>query len=504
MLNLVMIVAGTVLSILIALESPISHVLILIIGLANVQGTLELAFGIPTIVPRVVFEAAIAVLFLKAIHSHLLFQKRRWLAPGLPAILLFLVACTVSYLLNNPPVLAMVLFVRHCLVFYILFLALINLNWSRETGFLVGKFIIAMALLQLPAAVEMYMRVGIREGWGVGTMSLSAGGLGTIFPLMAISFLMALFLYTGRIKYLLWFLPFIMFGVVNSKRALVFVVPVLLLTQLAVYRYVRGGFRLRVRSTGIQRQRMGFFRSAAIIVVVAISGAYIAGRALPSLNPSSAVGGTFDPAYIAMVILDYETMVTSTQEESGVQQEAGVELTFGRVASTLGTFSALYLEGPMAFLWGRGPGTLVGSSLTQTDQYQAYLEMGILAGKTGLVWVMNQVGIVGVLGVLWLYLHFFVYLVRLYRRLEPPTERVFALGLVGCTWVFLFDFLAYTNATLVTGAVTPVFYCLLAFAYKHLGRSQPGMQPGFPEGLPDQLIRASTSPRTSGLSPHVS
>jgi hypothetical protein len=439
-----------------------------ILALLLVQGTLEMALGIPTIVTRFVAETLILLLFVIGCARQVGIRRRPLLVPGIRPMLLLTGAIATSYAMNKPALLPAILFARHLLVFYVFFLALMNLEWSQSTGNAVMRFLVVMIVLQLVAGIEKLFRRGIEEGGGIGTMSAQAGSLSTIFPLFVIAFLTALFLYKNEKKYLLLMPVFMAFGVLNQKRALVFLVPFLMLLQYAVFRLSSGASVVAPAWTGRVMRRVGGFRMILGVVMIAALGVYIAGRTLRSLNPDSRFGGRFDFGYMLRTVVEYETYVFSgavALEEVGYAAE---NLTFGRVVSTVSTFTTLATEGVGTFAFGRGPGTLIESALIEGTQHEAYLRIGIVAGKTGVVWLMQQIGLVGTFAMLWFYWQMVARLARQHRTLRDPTERAFALGLIGVTAVFIGDFAGYSTATLVTGTVTPVYFFLLAYCFKHI------------------------------------
>ena len=82
-----------------------------------------------------------------------------------------LAVATFSYSYNQPEILPAIFFVRQIFIFYLFFVALLNLNLSEETVFKINKLIIFLFLIQLPAAAVKLILVGQWEGLGIGTVS---------------------------------------------------------------------------------------------------------------------------------------------------------------------------------------------------------------------------------------------------------------------------------------------------------------------------------------------
>jgi hypothetical protein len=432
--------------------------LIVIFTCAFLQGSLDLFLGIPTFLSRGLMELCILFLFAKAFYGRLIkYQQPVRLVGHWPMAGLFAVSI-VSYIMNGETIIRYALFFRHLFIFYIFFISLLNLNIAASTVARVNRYIVLLFLVQLPAAVEKFFRVGFQEGGGIGTVSAQAGSLSTIVPLFAMAFLFSFYLWRRKSKYI-WLIPFfVAFGIVGEKRAVAFFVPVVLMFMYGLFLWDSKGYR-RVPSLGGIGRIAGI---AIVIMLISIGGIYAGGRVLRSLNPETTVGGAFDPGYIVDTIVEYETMVVQTGE------------TFGRITTTLYSFELLHGRGTLELLFGLGPGLLVDSSLLDETEYERFRGLGIVSGKTGLVWIALQVGILGSLCVLFLYLRLFRKALYLYHVATRPYSKAILLGLLGACFVFVFDFVGYSPATLVTGSVTPVFFYIAAMSFTRLNPFSSG------------------------------
>jgi hypothetical protein len=425
---------------------------------AFLQGSLDLFLGIPTFVSRGLMELCILFLFAKAFYGRLIkYQQPIKLVGHVPMAGLFAVSI-VSYIMNGETIIRYSLFVRHLFIFYIFFISLLNLNIAASTVARVNRYIVLLFLVQLPAAVEKFFRVGFQEGGGIGTVSAQAGSLSTIVPLFAMAFLFSFYLWRRKSKYI-WLIPFfVAFGIVGEKRAVVFFVPAVLMLMCGLFLWETRGYR---RVPGL-RGPAGIVGIAIVIVLLSIVGIYGGARTLKSLNPETTVGGSFDPGYIVETIMEYETMIVETGE------------TFGRITTTMYAFELLHSRGTFELLFGLGPGLLVESSLLDQTEYETFRSLGIVAGKTGLVWIVLQVGILGFLFVLLLYLRLFQKALYLYHVATRPYSKAILLGFLGACLIFVADLVGYSAATLVTGSVTPVFFYIAAMSFARLNLSSSG------------------------------
>ena len=181
--------------------------------------------GLPRAVPTLFTELCVLILLAKALCLQLLVYRRPLRAVGFFPMLGLLALALLSYIYNQSETLPAIFFVRQIFVFYLFFVAMLNLNLSEETIFKINKFIVVLFLIQLPAAAIKFMVIGQDEGRGIGTVSWQAGQFSTTLPLFAISFLLSFYFFRKEKKYLLLIAGFILFGIVGQKRALALLIP---------------------------------------------------------------------------------------------------------------------------------------------------------------------------------------------------------------------------------------------------------------------------------------
>ena len=91
----------------------------------------------------------------------------------------YLVVGSISYIVNDVSFSAYLLFLRDVLPFYLLFLAVINVNTKSYTT--LNMLLIALFLLQLPVSWIKLLTIGMNEHW-IGTVHINAGELSLLLP----------------------------------------------------------------------------------------------------------------------------------------------------------------------------------------------------------------------------------------------------------------------------------------------------------------------------------
>ena len=432
--------------------------LVIVFGLLMTQGVFEMA-GVPTIATRTAAELGVIALFLKGPLSAAVRGERLRVIGAMPVVCL-LGVIAASYLFNPSEPLGTVLFTRHLLIFYVLLIGTLNLELGPRGHRTVQRFLVFMVALQMPAALIKFARFGIREGGGIGTMSLRAGSLSTIMPLTVVAFLLAGYCWTGRGRYLMGIPLCLLFGILGEKRAIAFFFPVVLIFVTMAWLSDKRGRTALLPFGGAERASI----LVGFIAVLSVGGLFTASRTLASLNiPRSVSGITESVGHLVSVGLEYETMVVAAGAMFADSREGySIEVTTGRISSSIRSFTQLRSAGTRELLFGWGPGTLIESRLMSGTLDESYLRLGIRAGFTGLVWVINQIGVLGVLAFLGLYATVARATWRRYLASESSRDRTIGLGLTGMAFVIVLDFVVYSATSIVTGILLPVWFYLAA------------------------------------------
>jgi hypothetical protein len=443
----------------------IETLLLTIVTMAFSQG-LFLVLGFSSIVPRMIMESCIVFIFLISIYTRLARNEKFIVFSLFPMAGLFLTSL-ISRHINNEPLLPFSLFLRHTFVYYIFFIALLNLGLLRSTYYRINKYLIFLFIIQIPANIVKFFIVGQNEGYGIGTMSLHAGSLTTTFVLFALAFTFSFFFFKKRVIYFLLILGFLLFGVIGEKRAIPFYVPLLVIVIVYFYTSAISWKNVLLNKTEVM--------CILLVFILCVVNIYVATKVIPSLNPTQKFGGDFSPHFLVKCAFRKVTWTADGFEdgeifapESKEQLDHTGRITLGRYATTLRVFKLLKEAGPLKICFGFGAGNLVASSLLHRGSTRdiTIRKFDIGYGITGFVWFALQIGLVGVFLLVWFYFRILKRTVRLYKESSSQNYKAVALGFLGANFVFLLDFLSYSTTTLTLGVLTPVYFYIAFFLFK--------------------------------------
>lgn len=385
-------------------------------------------------------ELLSGILFIKSLAKKV-GERQKYITPGLPIALSFLFVSLFSLIANNSPVIPALLMLRILFRYYLLFLAIINLGFDEKSQKVIINILIFIFLVQLPlSVVKLFV-----HGQGETSLGLSSHSVSTIFPLIAIGFLLSYyFVYRRRLSYLLAALGFVGFSIVGGKRAFIFFMPVLLIFLAWLLR------------------KENFLRLRFIILVILFFSLslYFVARLVPTLNPQRKIWGEFSLRHMVDYAISYETNVSLTGEPTG------------RISATVQTFKVLSRKNLSGYVFGYGPGTIIKSMFSGYDRRAAIRsQFGIEYGINGLSWLGIQVGYVGTV----IYMLIFYYLMKkcycYYKKEKDPFWRSFALGMAGFSFILLFTSLVYTPF-FNHDAVSAFYFCLVAIVIIRLKSPQ--------------------------------
>ena len=156
--------------------------------------------------------------------------------PGFWLCLAYVAWCALSGLFNDQGVLISLKYCRYVFYAYCMFALVSRLPWDpvRIQNLLI--LLAGLCLVQIPASLGNLIIRGLRDEFRVGTMTVSGGELGTVFPLLVFGFIMGIYLFRLRTFWML--LLAVAFGIVgfsNGKRAFYYFMPGLACLGLAVY-----------------------------------------------------------------------------------------------------------------------------------------------------------------------------------------------------------------------------------------------------------------------------
>lgn len=401
-------------------------IFLLLILVTFAEWSVELGF----LPPQVMWAPEILslLLFFKAGAVRFV-QKKKFRVPGAKIIMLFLFLAIISTLYNRIHIVSVFLFLRLLFRYYLLFLAVLNLDLDEKFFRTLNRIIIFIFLSQLPLSVVKL----IAYGQGERPLGLSGHYLPAVFPMIAIGFLIALFfLYQKKIIYVLLSLGFVGFSIVGEKRAFVFFLPILIV-------YLSRFFLKDFRSV---------LKYAIVGVIILSVTVYFSARLIPTLNPQRAVWGEFNPGYLIGYGLDY----TTKTDES--------DMAIGRTSATLSALDSLRKKGMMTLSFGYGPGSILKSMFESFDRrslLRAYFGVGY--GVNGIVWLGVQVGMIGLV-VFFSFIYFLLRKsIRYFKNEVDPYWRSFGFGMVGFSFIMIFMGLLY-HPIFENDAISAIYFCL--------------------------------------------
>ena len=401
--------------------------------LAFTKGIPEL-LGFPESIIQLFIELLIFILFANSLFFIL--KRRRIRGPGLLINFYLLTIIFISFLFTNVSTLQLILFLRKFAVYYLFFYALFNINILSIYKDKLIKLIIILSLIQIPAGLIKVLVVGRMEKI-IGTMSIHEGSLATIMPLMAISYLIANYLYYKQNKYILGIVLFTGVGLTSGKKALIFYIIALFL--YIAYIYARPKYFI---------PKAVFMKKLFVILVFMTILFPVSITLNPTLNPEHKFGGSIDFEYLDRFITKYQTL----DQKTGVEGD-------GRFDAPFVAFDRLYDGGMVNILFGFGPGEIIKSSYTRYKKPLLEKYNIGYGGRIGLVWTLMQIGFVGMILFLLFHILLFKKILNVYYDESTNKKfRVFALSTVGFSMIYIFDFFTYSTEMIQNTGMATVYY----------------------------------------------
>lgn len=396
-------------------------VLYIIYLLSFTEGLVEMA-GIQPILSRAVEALLILALFTVALYSKTL-KKEHFQTCGLGFMAGILAIAGVSALYNGTSLVGFAVFANMVFLPYLLLLAILNASFSCDK---VSHLVYLLVLLQLPAVLIKLIVIGQSESGGIGTVSLADGTVSTVFPSLICCFLFAYFLYREKWSYLWLVGGFCAFGLIGKKKAIIAFVPIALVTVYTIY---------LLNAYGVQLQKR--LKVFGLLAICVCSCVYATVRLVPEFNVDGRVGGAFDLGYAIEFAADYEA------------RKPGMRDT-GRLSAMVQVSNRMCKSGIHNYI-GYGPGETIKTRFLpghDNDLNWNKFRLGY-GGKTALMSLWLQVGLVGVSLYLLYMLHLFLTVCKCYLRHGTYREHIpTAVGVLGGVSVFMLDFLLYSDASM--------------------------------------------------------
>ena len=372
---------------------------------------------------------------------HIMFTRKRLSLhiklPFINVVILFLIVCLLSNAYNDIDIFSTSYFIVYALNSYLYFLIIINETNSNRIHN-ISKCIILLCLLQIPIIIIKYIVVGQTESGLIGSLSVKAGSVSAIFPLLITAIACSYYVYTLDKKLIIIILFAVFFGFAGGKRAIIFFIPATLFCVLFLNIILN---RNKYSIKNVYLLLSVFIVSALAIIAIA--------KSTPTLNPEHSKWGSFNLHHI----LYYTDKYTSSKGKlfSEMRRKEGF------IYFTKKMVQAEIINGVL----GDGPGKLIKTkySLRSGEMLDEY---GVrYGGRMGFIWMLIQVGFLGVS----LYL-FFIYKTVKFVLKNYKSKPIY-LAYLSLTFVFFIDFFTYSIVFYQYEYLKGIYFFIFALIYLH-------------------------------------
>lgn len=457
---------------------------ILILGLT--MGVWE-HFGLLSLV-KAAQESLLLVLFCYSLWS---VRKRAatfqtplvWPLYGLTLVAFF------SAYAQNKGVADLVLFLREYMVFFLVFLAVLNLELPTRYRSSLYCLVGIIFLIQLPVSWLKYYFYGIGESLWIGTLHQSAGQLGLLFPLFAIAVLLAYGLSFRRNVKTIFLLMTLygLFAVISEKRGIVFTFPLLVIALLFVcYSSESCLFDRAKRETFFRKHRHLMFSALASCGITIAFGVTAISSLNPSLDSYIPVGVdclranqeqqlpvieqlSCRATYIISYTRDYLSRGYShplNRSEHTVDSNTNIQL--GRLELIRQAFIFIFRQDPMVMALGYGPSSVSQSYILGPNREDILFEQtGLRGPSSSIVKILLESGLLGGACMLVWFALVGLKLVESMKNDALKAKRKFLLlCLTGVQGILSFDFFVYSQVFWSQGVLMPLYFLLLSDLYR--------------------------------------
>ncbi len=453
-------------------------IITLILCLAVSQGILQ-AMNVPESLPKAAMEVLSIGLLLLAIRS-----RRNAGQPilGLQYLMPLAIAVFAGLLsgwVYGAGMLEYALFTRTLISPVVIFLAVINMSLPAVAMRRIVLLLCFLFLVQLPIVGWKALEIGINEKFWIGSLSQTAGQLGLLFPLLALSLLVPLYLHNGGKLLAILVLAFSFIPVINEKRAVIFVLPAFFCAAVFIYSFL---WKRQVAFVGMfdrfpgmvgKRFLVLIFISAAVIVSAVglipsfqtIQFVDAAGSAATSTSASTQSGFSRVMRYSNEYLTrDYSSPLNASAQTVG--ENTNIQL--GRLAFIKAAFESVTEHGPLIMMFGYGASEVNPSYLLGEGRSDVmYRKLGIRGTFPSAIAVMLEAGLVG-LSAMVLFFGLLMFSVMM-RVGESAGEDNLAVGVavILMTLTMVFDYFVYSITAWSSYTLAPIFFIVLGLFLAH-------------------------------------
>lgn len=385
--------------------------------------------GLPVRMLNLMALGLVTVLFLESFRRKKIKFPLLWIMVALMGV-----TWVSGPLLNGIDPVSAFFFFRQLILLQFLYLFAIANEPDDSIIQFVRKVIIILFLIQPIAAIIKLGTIGPMESY-IGTMSMREGSLTTLAVMVPFAYLFGTYLYQQKRRYLILMLLFVIFGLAGEKRAIFVFLPPVLLSMFLFQMYVR-----KVKAISI-------LKSGFMLAVLGMSLVYTIVRMNPTLNPDGKVGGEFDIAFTVDYVERYANRGTNLNDMSRTQ---AIQYLSGYLLS----------QDPLILLFGEGAGKLSEATLDSNKSPIHYYYGIRYGGRMGIAWVFLQIGLVGLI----LYLYLFIKMLRfVIRYSQDPMTKVIFFGI----WIsVMLDMMIYSMASIRYFVISGVLFCMFGMIYR--------------------------------------
>jgi|LSQX01.1.fsa_nt_gb hypothetical protein len=392
--------------------------------------------GVPDQFLKLTLEISVVALFANTLLRTLK-TKSKFSTPGIGIFSIYTIIVLLSFISNDSSLLDSILFYRHLLVPYLLFLGVINSNLRESKRNSINKLVVSLFILQIISSVIKIMVVGMQQEDIIGTISYSQGALATIFPLFSIGLVISLLLFHKRkpfVVYVLLVIGFLLVGLASAKRAVWMYTPLLMICIYCLYVVLN-------RNLSISK----LIKNIGVVSIVFAVSLYMGGTLIPTLNPDNMVGGRFDLSYMIGYAGEYSNRVTADG------------MTFGRQNTTTFVIDTV-LSDVYSAMFGYGPDAINrgDDALTRANRF------GIRYGLTGMTFNMISIGFLGALIIPLFFVFFGIRAKYVFKLTSSRLEKALSFSCITSTVVFFIDYVTYSGSFLYGEAISITHFYLLA------------------------------------------
>jgi hypothetical protein len=428
-------------------------------------GALFAAFPVGGALQKVILLSACAVALSMQLASRL---PRAALAPAVPLLAYVVLATLSAYQVSGSMVYTLAA-VQPFLVCAILYATLVSSRPDTSDLRMFANAFLALCAIQFGFSLIKLGIHGVDEKFLIGTMSHVAGQIGFLFPAIATPILVYIIRQRRQPWLYLLLAAMFAFGIINEKRSVVFLMPVILVASLVANRHppLPGS---RPAGVGAWLAALGI---AAATVLLGL-------RAVPSLNPEESYSGSISLSFALEYAWTYLTMDYGGSLQSSYEQAVFDEnVQVGRIIVVLDILRWLIHADWHSLLFGMGFGTVTPSEWLPDSDDPLFKALGTRGAISGAGLAVLETGLVGLSLFVLMFGIVIMMSLRQSRRTRSLAARQWLRTVLVIVGVFAFDFFFYSTALLRTLPLPYLFFLVVASVpvAAELGRRKPGSTP---------------------------